>query len=316
MKNRFKVASFFSGCSGSDYGFAKEGFDIVFSNEINPYACDTYEANFHKKPFEVPLEKIPSSVLEGIKADVVIGGPPCQSFSNANSRGLKGGYRNCSGINNVEEMARAVFAIKPTIVICENAPTLTDPSMQHVFFQFLDLFANCGYIVKYFKLNTENYGIPQHRERSFFVGIRTDIKQHFYKPTGEHWSEKYLGWADYLNVEVPSTGVWYHNRSSSIKGYSPYEATTTVLSSETPVVRYKQPNRINKILKLEREALGINQRFLTVRELAKLQGFPDDYIFKGSSDEIIKMIGNAWSVNVARALARESRRVLCQILEC
>lgn len=304
------IVSLFCGCSGSDLGFSKEGFQILFCNEKAKAPCDTYEVNFGIRPFDTPLEFIPDSFFT-FRPGIVIGGPPCQSFSNGRSSGRAGGYRSCDGLTHVRQFQRVVRICKPPLLICENAPTLLQPSMDAIRMAFIEGFED--YKVDAYLLNAEDYGIPQHRERTFFLGIRKELYDkglRFRRPAGDHWKYKYTGWADFLDIDIPPTGVWYHARSSSIKGFGPDKPTTTVMSQETPVVRYKQPIKTRKILALEREASGLNQRYITTAEMAKLQGFPSDYEFVGSTDRIIEMIGNAWNVNVARALAKEAKRIL------
>lgn len=307
------LISLFTGCSGSDLGFINKGFNVVFCNETNKDACNTYEANLGVRPFSTPIQHIPISMLEKIRANILIGGPPCQSFSNARSRGYEGGYRSGSGLDMIKEYVRVLAIAQTDLFVCENAKTLLEPSMNHVLNQMLSWFSEAGYKVDVYCLNAEDYGVPQHRERTFFLGIRKDLYdrgKRFRKPEESHWKKFYSGWADYLGVEIPSTGVWYHARGSSIKGFSPDRATPTVLSQESPVIRYSQPQQTRKILAHQRTAEGIIQEYVTVNQLAKLQGFPADYEWVGSTDSIIQMIGNAWCVPVAEALAEEAKKCL------
>lgn len=301
----YTVASFFTGCSGSDLGFESERFDIVFSNEINTSACDTYEANFGRRPFDVPIEYLPLAAIP--EANIFIGGPPCQSFSNARSGGYSKGYQSMDGLKYIRRYAEIVEAKQPELFIMENAPTLIkQPSKMDVLREIINLFKS--YKVRPYLLNAEDYGVPQQRERTFLLGTRSDVDLvfPFIRPDTDHWRFHCSGWAEWLGL--PNEG-WLVSRGSRLKGKSPFECAYTVIGTEVPVIRYEQPTKIKGSL-FSGERVTLNQRYLTVEELARLQGFPSDYIFCGSKNEQLLQIGNAWCVPVAQALARQAKKTL------
>ena len=243
-------------------------------------------------------------------ADILIGGPPCQSFSNARSGGYSEGYRDCSGISEILNFVSALDIVKPKLFIMENAPTLLEqPSMNQNLQNILRLFRDSGYIVSPELLSTEEYGVPQQRKRTFFLGTRVDFYakgMRFRKPEGIFWTNKWTGWAHYLGL--PEEGLLVR-RGNALKGKNPYEAAYTVISADLINIRYSVSAKlVGTLTKLER--LGQDQRPLTIEELARLQGFPPTYEFTGSLDSQRLQVGNAWSFNVASALAKEARRSL------
>ena len=309
-----RVASLFTGAGGADLGFIEEGFDIVFANEIWERAIETYQKNTGHTVYDRAVASVADNPLIVPNHDVLIGGPPCQSFSNARTGGYSGGYRSCSGMENVKAMMHIAKVKQPKIIILENAPTLSQPNMTHICNLFFELFKDSGYHVNLWRLNAQDYGVPQSRTRCFFTGIRNDLYEsgkRFTRPVGVHYSHYWAGWGDFLGF-VPNAILL--RRADKIKGKRWDEASYPVIATETMAIRFNSET-IHKtsgaLLSAERDALRVKQRYMSVGEMELLQGFPVDFIFTGSSSEKIKQIGNAWCVNVSRALARECRRILC-----
>jgi len=317
------VVSLFSGCSGSDLGFDQAGFDIVFANEINGAACDTYEANFGVRPIETPLgEYLRSTQATCVgfcgldHVDVVIGGPPCPSFSS--QRFYK--RRTAEGLTHVEEMHEVVRRVRPKIVVCENVPTLLEPQLEAAYAFFISGFVSLGYRMQSFLLNAVDYGLPQDRERLFMIGQLSNSSANstigaisnskpFTKPKGQHYGVHCSGWANYLGI---SDRFILLGKSSSTRGREGNRASFKVVGSGNMCIRevgaYIESKRTDSLRTGERLLIG--QRALSNNELAKLQGFPQDFIFCGLDQEITQQIGNAWAVPVAKAIAEECRRIL------
>lgn len=301
--------SLFSGAGGADIGFMEEGFSCLLANDINEYACKTYRQNLGDI-WEYPISTITESMLSNAKfvgLDVLIGGPPCQSFSNARSGGYDNGYRSCEGLVHIKEYQRVLELTQPKMFIMENAPTLLDDSMINTLVTIMGGFP--GYKVRGYKLSASQYGIPQDRERLFFVGMRDDLKYTFKVPKSDHWKNHWGGWADYLGIDG---SYILCRRGSSLRGRNSNVASFTVLGTELLAIRDRdQIFKVSgKLLANERNQLGINQRYLSMKEIAKLQAFPDDYVFAGSSKDIMLQVGNAWAVNVSKILAKEVKRCL------
>lgn len=319
--NQPTVVSLFSGAGGADLGFEQAGLEVIYSCDVDPICKETYDNNFDcvQRPYSVQfiLERMKSrmtlrqSVSDVLPdSDVIIGGPPCQSFSMIRVRNKL----SCSGLENVYAMQEIVKIKRPKVFVCENvASILKQDGMIPVFLEFKNGFVKDGYHVDAYIFNTADYGIPQHRERAFFIGIRNDLYfsgARFCKPSGTPWSNLYGGWADYLDVDRQA---WYVARASNVKGRPGNMTTFTLTGAEWPVIRYSYGDmkmRGNQVNSISHLAMNVEQRYLTKGELKKLQGFPEDFKFSGNMTEIRRQIGNAWSVPVGKAIGQEIRRLL------
>jgi DNA (cytosine-5)-methyltransferase 1 len=301
---KFKLVSLFSGAGGADLGFHQAGFQTVFANDIDPVAVETFEKNFDIPVWPAAIQYTPSTVIPD--CDVIIGGPPCQSFSNARTS-AKETFRTCSGLTNLNHMKRIVDAKKPKFFVCENVATLLDLTMLPAYTEFKYW---PGYNTVVYRLNAENFGIPQKRVRLFFIGVREDINAYVHCPSGTHWKHLYSGWAEFLGL--PPVGHLL-KRSNGKERVGPTEAFYTLTGADNPVWRYDGDNKGLPLMTQVRIALGVKQRYLTHREKAKLQGFPDDFEFCGGSQDINRQIGNAWCVPVGRAIAMELRKHLVSV---
>lgn len=295
-----KVVSLFTGAGGADLGFTKAGFDIVFANDTDQDAANTYENNFH---FPVLSSDVTTIDLNTIPvADVVIGGPPCQSFSNAKTKAHVSKL-NRSGLSNVIAMKNIVKHLSPKMFVCENVDTILNIKMLDVYHVFISW---DNYNTHVYRLSTEDYGIPQKRVRLFFVGIRKDLPYIFDRPKTDHWKNHYSGWADYLGI---GNNYVMLKRACGLEIAEGDKATYTLIGSEQITIRKKVGSWWLKGLK-HRDYYGIQQRYLSLDEMKKLQGFPEDFTFVGNKISRAKQIGNAWSVPVAYAIAKEVKRCL------
>ena len=174
------VVSLFSGCGGLDLGFVREGFEIIWANEILRDACETYKANIgehivHEDILKIDLDNIP-------KADLVIGGPPCQGFSGIGRRDPKDERSEL-----VWNFFEVIKKVKPNIFVFENviglkSARLPDPkakdgkSKRKVLDVLIEMFKEVGYKdVEVLVLNAADYGVPQRRRRVFIIGNKLGI---------------------------------------------------------------------------------------------------------------------------------------------
>ena len=161
-----KVLSLFSGCGGLDLGFSWAGYDVVWANEIDSNAVETYKKNLG--------DHIQCSDINTLKAedlpdvDIIIGGPPCQSFSLAGKR-----MQDDPRSNLVWNFLRIVATKKPQVFLMENVPGLKsgkDKDGKTILSQLIAEFSLLGYNVSTFILNAADYGVPQRRRRLFVIG--------------------------------------------------------------------------------------------------------------------------------------------------
>ncbi len=312
---KFKVVSLFSGCGGMDLGFKGDfdifgkryennPFEIVFANDIEEKACNTYLHNFGHKPVcgdikDINIEDIP-------KADIVIGGFPCQDFSHAgNRKGLKSERGRL-----YLEMKRVIDYIKPIAFVAENVDGIrttskgTDSSALDV---ILEEFKNSGYNVEYKVLHSADYGVPQTRIRVIIIGIRKDYNTQILYPKPSRGSTTNVEWRsskdaiDDLWDKMGSDNVFNH----SIKDYSKakfYPGRKMQGNCQIPKDKPSPTIRAEHHGNIEGHYRSTNPnepenmsywRRLSVRECARLQTFPDDFEFPGAPTYAYKQIGNA-----------------------
>ncbi|PYZ95350.1 DNA (cytosine-5-)-methyltransferase [Salipaludibacillus keqinensis] len=179
----YKVFDFFSGCGGFSKGFELAGFDIVFANDIWEKASITYKKNHPNTPFLLKDIKSLSSkdiskVYNG-SPDVIIGGPPCQGFSLA-------GLRKIDDERNelYKEYVRMVASFKPKMFVMENVPGLVKRANGYFFEKIKSDFMEIGYNVECKILKAADFGVPQIRQRAFFIGsLNNEFPINFPTPT-------------------------------------------------------------------------------------------------------------------------------------
>lgn len=314
-----RVCSLFSGAGGLDLGFQQAGFEIIYANEFDKTIWQTYEKNHNIELDRRDITKIKSE--EFPKCEGVIGGPPCQSWSIA---GAQKGIADSRGQLFLEYI-RVLTAVQPEFFICENVPGILFKKNEEAVQQFLSDFQNLGYTVTYGKVNAENYGVAQDRERVFFIGLRnkkfifpekqklislreaigdlqdTAIPSKENKNSDAFNNEYFLG--DYSSMYMSRNRV----RDWDERGY-------TVQASGRQCQLHPQAP---KMIKISTDKFSFVEgqehlyRRLTVRECARLQGFPDNFIFYYDKvDTGYKMVGNAVPVSLSYAIAAQIKNIL------
>lgn len=288
--NCYSIVSLFSGCGGLDLGFLgdfsflgqyyrKNPFDIIWANEINKTACATYRTNVDNNIIEGPIEKNYSTLPS--YADVVIGGFPCQDISiNGKMEGISGAR---SGL--YIWMVKAVSQLRPKIFLAENVKALLMKRHESSLQKVIEDFSAIGYDVTYHLYDAADYGVPQTRERVIIVGVRKDIGAAFEPPvpvTAEHkvTSKEALFDLESVEEDPQINHIWSAAKPSSGQGlrYLTADMPATTMRSECHgniQFHYSLPRRIS------------------MREAARLQSFPDNFIFQAKIREMERMIGNA-----------------------
>jgi len=315
-----KIVSLFSGCGGLDLGFIKAGFEVIWANEYDRTIWETYEKNHRETVLDrrsicdIPSDEIP-------EADGIIGGPPCQSWSEA------GAMR---GINDHRgklffEFIRILKDKQPKFFLAENVSGILLARHKEAVENIIQEFEKAGYKVKIKLLNAHDYGVPQDRKRVFFVGLRRDINTEFIFPEASP-KKKYLKKAigdlpeaisSQNNKAVANLDVSNHEYMTG--GFSTIymsrnrvrawdEPSFTIqaggrhapLHPKAPKMKFIEQNK--RIFVPGKENL---YRRLSLRECARVQTFPDDFVFYYSSlADGYKMVGNAVPVQLAYAMAR------------
>ena len=181
MDTKYNIISLFSGAGGMDLGFIKSGFNVIWANDCNTDAVQTYKKNIGNHIVLGDITKIPTSEInkDNLDIDVVIGGFPCQGFSIANKNRSMQDNRNFLYL----ELLRVIKETKPKFFIAENVKGILSIEGGAVIKMIIEDFENLGYSVDYQLLNTAAYGIPQARERVIIMGNRLGLVNEFPKIT-------------------------------------------------------------------------------------------------------------------------------------
>lgn len=171
------IVSLFSGAGGLDLGFEKAGFKTIWANEFDPKIWETFETNFpnttldRRSIVKINAEEIPDT-------DGIIGGPPCQSWSEAGAgRGI-----NDSRGKLFYDYIRILEIKQPKFFLVENVPGILNPKHKDAFAGFIKAFAKAGYNVNYQLVNANDFDVPEDRSRVIIVGYRKDLKKNFKFP--------------------------------------------------------------------------------------------------------------------------------------
>lgn len=343
--DKINVLSLFSGCGGLDLGFELAGlaavigeeeameafktkeafnnnrgesiFHTIYTNDLFPEANVSYKENFPKNVFqhEMDIRKIHTFP----SADLVIGGFPCPGFSEAGPR-LLDDERNFLYLHFI----RCLIQSKPAVFVAENVKGMLTLGGGEVIKQITEDFAAAGYKVQYKLLNSKNYGVPQLRERVFIVGVREDIDFDYAYPKPTHGTEEGLfpcvTLKDAIGDLEQEPGPYFKGTYSSMymsrnrkKKWSEQSFTIQASGRQAPL----HPGGI-PMEKLGKDKWIFpdgeeNHRRLSVKEIARIQTFPDWYYFFDSGKMHVqesnrlniqyKQIGNAVPVLLAKAVA-------------
>lgn len=291
------VLSLFSGCGGMDLGFEQAGHRVIWANDINKEAGETYARNFPVAPLMEDIRNINSFP----NADAVIGGYPCQGFSLAGNRDAFD-KRNCLYL----EFARVLRTVKPKFFVAENVKGVIVPFKSH---RAVDLmlreFRSCGYDVTWQLLNAKDYGVPQDRERVFIIGTRSDLGLDFVFPKRTHGKpplKPYVALKEAIgDLPRPKEGEYYdHSGFSSrymsrnrIRGWDEVSFTIQASGRHTPLHPDCPPmKKIGKDKWIFTDHVSKYRR-LSIKECARIQAFPDNFLFCGPLNSQYAQIGNA-----------------------
>lgn len=313
---KLKAISFFAGVGGIDKGFEEAGFKTIWANEIDPYAAETFKANFKCKLVvkdirEVKLDEIP-------EFDVMLAGFPCQAFSLA---GYRKGFNDERG-NLYFELVRIFEARKPKVIFLENVKNLVGHDNGKTFRIILERLIENGYTVKYKVLNACEYGnIPQNRERIYIVAFKEKrVAEKFEFPYPVELKIKLHDLIDYEN-KVDSR---YYYTKDTCKFYDELEREMKKMDTTYQWRRiYVRENKSNlcPTLTANMGTGGHNVplvftktgiRKLTPRECFNLQGFNENFILPKelSNTRLYKQAGNSVTVPVIKRIAKNINKAI------
>ena len=323
-----EVISLFSGCGGLDLGFSKAGFKIVWANEHDKTIWDTYQLNHPETQLDKrDIRKIPSSEIPDCLG--IIGGPPCQSWSEA---GAKRGINDSRG-QLFHEYIRILKDKQPLFFLAENVSGILAARHKQAFDNILALFTEAGYKVNYQLLNAHDFNVPQQRKRVIIVGYQEKVGGCFNFPQS---SKKTLTLKDAIYDlrklepdQLKNTDSVEKSQAHSYQNKTIYNhqyltgGFSSIYMSRNRVKSWNEPSftiqaggrhaplhpQANKMVCIEKDQWKFDPdspkpyRRLSVRECARIQTFPDDFIFRYNKiANGYKMVGNAVPVECARIL--------------
>ncbi len=330
------VISLFSGCGGLDLGFERAGFHIPVANEFDPTIFETFKVNHPNTHLvegdvrQITKEDI-APYISG-EVDGIIGGPPCQSWSEAGS--LKG-IEDARG-QLFYDYIRILKEFRPKFFLAENVSGMLANRHNEAVQNIIGLFEEAGYDVSLTMVNAKDYGVAEERKRVFYIGFRKDLGINFVFPKGStDDDDKKITLRDTIwdlqETAVPAGDKNYHNPEAINNNeyftgaYSPIfmsrnrvkswdDQAFTVQASGRQCQLHPQAPKMVKFDKNDcRFVIGSEHlyRRMTIREVARVQGFPDDFqfIYK-ETNNAYKMIGNAVPVNLAYEIATAIRMFL------
>jgi DNA (cytosine-5)-methyltransferase 1 len=328
------IISLFSGAGGLDKGFEKAGFDVVFANEYDKSIWETFEHNFPNTFLDKRnIRNVPSSEIP--KCIGIVGGPPCQSWSEAGAlRGI-----NDSRGQLFYEFIRILRDKNPLFFLAENVEGMLAQRHSEALANIKKLFKESGYTLSFKLINAHDFNVPQDRKRVIFVGYRNDLGLKFKFP--EPLEPKiYLQDAiwDLQDTAIPAKEKNYANNGKCLLPNHEYMigGFSTIFMSRNRVRAWDEPSftiqaggrhapihpqapKMTFIEQNKREFVKGKEhlyRRLSVRECARIQTFPDDFIFKYENvANAYKMVGNAVPVNMAYTLANTIMTDLSSIFD-
>lgn len=313
---KYSVVSLFSGIGGFDLGFEYNGFNVIWANDFDKYACETYKANVSKNivcgDIRIEKENIPSH-------DILIGGFPCQPFSTLGK--LKG--------FDDEERGTLFFEIKEIlkkhktkVVVLENVKNIMNHDGGKTFKRIIHELESLGYVCFYHVFNSADYGIPQRRNRCYIVGF---LGEFFYTPDfvfprkmplkittqdllDEDVEEKY-----FLTKKIINTILGKGTKNYIVNPTIDLPISKTLTATMAKMHRASQDNYVTDNINYERycdKETRVNIRKLTPNECRKLQGFPSDWKQVVSDCQAYKQFGNAVTVEVSYYLSKNIKEYM------
>lgn len=343
--DKFNLVSLFSGCGGLDLGFELAGlqavvgeeavieafkdrqafetirdrsvFHTVYANDFFIEANQSYKENFPKKIFV--HNKDIRQIRTFPAANIVLGGFPCPGFSEAGPR-LIDDKRNFLYLHFI----RCLIQTQPEIFVAENVKGMLTLGKGEVFKQIVEDFSAAGYKIYHKLVNARDYGVPQIRERVILVGVRKDLNFVYEFPRATHGEKKgqkpYSTLRDAIGDLVDNPGSYFTGSYSTIfmsrnrkKKWDEQSFTIQASGRQAPIHPEGPPmEKVGKDKWIFPDGEENNRR-LSVKEIARIQTFPDWFYFSegtndkmsesGRLDKVYKQIGNAVPVMLARAIA-------------
>ncbi|MBP7251741.1 MAG: DNA cytosine methyltransferase [Aliarcobacter sp.] len=288
MKN-YSITSLFSGCGGLDLGFhggfkflqkkySRLRFETIYANDIDKNACITFQKNFYKNIICSDINAIDITKLQ--YTDILIGGFPCQDFSHA---GKRLGFDSERG-NLYKSMCNAINHIKPRLFLAENVKGLLTIDDGKAIQTIIKDFESLGYNISHKLLKVSDFEVSQKRQRVIIIGTKKDILPKFNFDNIKTNKACYV-YDVIKDLENYKEGFVSNHKWSKAKINKGQGNTIINKNDFAPTIRAEHHGNI--------EFHYNSKRRLSAREAARIQSFPDDFIFYPSTSSAYKQIGNA-----------------------
>lgn len=306
--SKLKIGSLFAGIGGIDLAFEQAGFEIAWANEIDTAACKTYRHNFPStKLIEGDIRHLNTGTLE--KVDVLTAGFPCQSFSVC---GSQKGFKDSRG-NLFFEIMRVADGLQPPVIFLENVANLTEHDNRKTFNRIHNELSERNYYIRYIIADACNYGIPQHRTRTYIVAFKDfEMCNQFKFPEKQPLKNNIF---DIIDRSIRADDRFYLDEKSA-----QYQKMKASITDENQIYRFsdygiqKSKDGISFTLKANmgtwynrvpiiKDSFGI--RTITPKECLALQGFPPSFDFPNIPlKSMYKQCGNTVVVPLIEKIAK------------
>lgn len=292
MRINNKTIDLFAGCGGLTLGFQNAGFDVVAAADNWEPALVVYRANFDHDLHDLDLSDVENSVetLKKYTAGIIVGGPPCQDFSQAGKRD-----ENLGRGNLTVSFAEIVSRLRPRFFVMENVDQLTNTAK---FKEARKILTTAGYGITIRLLNASLCGVPQMRRRYFVVGEIGSTEDFLGIYLDKNLSSKPLTMREYFGDKLGTEFYYRHPWSYMRRAvYSIDEPSPTVRGVNRPIPNGYPGHHLDATRDLKKV------RPLTTAERGKIQTFPENFKWVGSKTNMEQMIGNAVPVKLAEFVA-------------
>ena len=308
---KYNTISLFSGIGGFDLGFEYAGFNLIWANDFDKYACESYKANVSKNivcgDIRVEKENIPSH-------DVLIGGFPCQPFSTL---GKLQGFEDEEGRGTLFfEIKDIIKKHKTKVVVLENVKNIMNHDNGKTFKRIIHELESLGYICFHHVFNSADYGVPQRRNRCYIVAFLGEFfntpdfifpEKQPLKVTTQDLLDKEVDEKYFLSKKIYPTIMGNGTKNYIVNPTIDLPISKTLTATMAKMHRASQDNYVTDEINFKKcnNKEKVSLRKLTPNECRKLQGFPNDWVQVVSDCQAYKQFGNAVTVNVSYALANK-----------
>jgi DNA (cytosine-5)-methyltransferase 1 len=299
QREKLSIVDLFSGCGGMSLGFQNAGYEIKAAFDFWKPAVEVYKENFHHPIHFCDLGELDNyKYIRELKADIIIGGPPCQDFSSAGKRTEENGKGDLT-----IAFANIIQDAKPRFFVMENVGRIMKTN---IFVQMNKIFKESGYGLSHQILDASLCGVPQKRKRFFLVGELGGEDDSLIPYLLDNLSERPMTVRDYFGEPLGLEHYYRHPRNYNRRAvFSIDEPSATIRGVNRPIPKGYVGHAGDSSPVQSGEV-----RPLTTLERSYIQTFPTSFVFQGAKTNLEQMIGNAVPVKLAEHVANSLKRYI------